>query len=150
MSVTQNVRATAKPRGKPFQKGGDSRRAPGGRKPNPQSITYWLKELGNMTPKAAGELCELYAVELKKGGDKSSIFAVIALRLLMSQMNEPDSRLLEVLLDRTEGKVSQPIEVYDWRKDAEANGIDPDSLADNLFAKVKRKVDADDTGDDRA
>lgn len=36
-------------------------------------------------------------------------------------------------------RVESKVEVYDWRKDAEAAGLNPDTLVDELFAKVKQQ-----------
>lgn len=126
---------SAKPRGRPFAKGQSGN--PGGRPRITNSVTHWLREFGNMTPAALSEICKAYAAELKRGGDSTTMFGLIAVRLLMSQANEPDARLLDVLLDRTEGKVPDKVKLYDWRKDAAAAGVDPDSLVNELFGKVK-------------
>jgi hypothetical protein len=131
----ENSAKTARVVGKPFPKGKSGN--PGGRPKTTNSITHWMREFGNMTPKALADLCDLYAVKLRKGGDSTTMFGLIAVRLLMSQVDEPDSRLLDVLLDRTEGKVPDKLEIADWRKDALEAGIDPDTLASELFAKVK-------------
>lgn len=131
----------AKPRGKPFAKGQSGN--PGGRPKNQQSITYWLNEFGNMTPAQAGALFKLLAKELAKGGDELPIFAIVALRSLVSLMNEPTPGLLLQVLERTEGKVKETLEIVDWRTEAAAAGVNPDALVAELFAKVKH--DAGDT-----
>jgi len=105
--TAQNSRKT--PRGKPFQKGGDPRINAGGRPKNEQSITYWLHEFGNLTPAQLAEQCAQYAAELKKVKGDMPMFAHIAIRALMGQINEPSPGLFALILERTEGKVAQPI-----------------------------------------
>jgi hypothetical protein len=39
---------------------------------------------------------------------------------------------------------SEKVEIFDWRKDAQAAGVDPDSLVAELFSKVPVKDDATD------
>lgn len=133
--IAQNSKTTAKPRGKPFVKGQSGN--PGGRPKNQQSITYWLNEFGNMTPVQAGALFKLLAAQLKKGGDDLPIFAIVALRTLVALMNEPSPGLIAQVLERTEGKVPDKIEIRDWRAEAVAAGLDPDGLVEQLFAKAK-------------
>lgn len=117
----ENSAKAARPVGRPFKKGQSGN--PGGRPKITNSVTYWLREFGNMTPKALADVCSLYSAELKKGGDKTTMFGLIAARLLMSQVNQPDSRLLDVLLDRTEGKVTDKLEVNDMREKADSDLI---------------------------
>lgn len=84
---------------------------PGGRPKNQQSITYWLNEFGNMMPAQLAELCETYAKDLRKVKGEMSMFAHIAVRTLMAQINEPTPGLLAQILDRTEGKVQDKLQV---------------------------------------
>jgi hypothetical protein len=120
----QNVPDRAKPRGKPFQPGDDPRRGKnGGKSKNEHSITYWINEFGNMTPNEVADLCDTFSIELRKGGKKMSFYGIIAIRWLMDQANGVDPRLLELLLDRTEGKVPNKLILDDWRKDAAELGV---------------------------
>lgn len=107
----QNSGVTAKPRGKPFQPGTDERRNAGGRPLNEQSITYWLREFGKLSPSQVADLFDTYAKELRKVKGDMSLFAHIAIRALMAQINEPSPGLLAQILDRTEGKVKDQVEV---------------------------------------
>jgi hypothetical protein len=84
---------------------------PGGRPKNEQSISYWMSEYGNMTPAQLADLCEQYAAQLKKVKGDMSMFAHIAIRALMGQINEPSPGLFALILDRTEGKVKDKLEV---------------------------------------
>ncbi len=128
----QNVRKSDKPRGKPFQSGPDPRRGKsGGRPPNELSITHWLNEFGNKTPGALAKDMEQYAKELKKVKGEMTMFAHIAIRALMGQINEPSPGLLALILERTEGKVTQPIDV-NWREELEKQGVNPATAFDAM------------------
>jgi hypothetical protein len=109
--MAQNSTKTVKPRGKgrPFQKGQSGN--PGGRPKNEQSISYWLAEFGKMTPRELADLCETYAADLKKVKGDMPMFAHIAIRALMGQINEPSPGLFAHILDRTEGKVKDKLEL---------------------------------------
>ena len=84
---------------------------PGGRPKNEQSISYWMSEYGQMTPAQLADLCIQYASELKKVKGEMSMFAHIAIRALMGQINEPTPGLFALILDRTEGKVKDKLEL---------------------------------------
>lgn len=139
----QNQPKAVKNNGKPFAKGDDPRRShAGGRKPNPQSITYWLKEFGNMSPAAVADLCDVYAKELRKGGDKITLFGLVAVRLLMAQVDEPDVALLGLLLDRTEGPLTKSIDVT-WQSELEKNGINPSAAFERMVAAAAAITEQD-------
>ena len=142
-SKSQNTAKTQKRKAPPtaWQKGQSGN--PGGRPKNQQSITYWLNEFGNMTPVQAGKLFKLLARELDKGGDELPVFAIVALRTLVSLMNEPTPGLIAQVLDRTEGKVADKLILEDWRAEAAKYGADPDALVAELFSKVNADPDAE-------
>lgn len=144
-TLTSGKRAKpkAKPRGKPFTGADDPRRGKGGRKPNAQSITAWLQEFAGMTGVELAELCAIYARELRKAGDELPLAALVAIRVLMSLINDPDARLLGQALDRIDGKVIQPVAEMPWREYAKQMGYDPDALmheaeeiVNNRFAEL--------------
>lgn len=114
---------------------------PGGRPKAQKSITYWLDEFGNQTPASlANDLLD-YAKQLRQLKGELPIFGHVAIRTLMAIINEPDARLLAQVLDRTEGKVPDKLMVSDWRQDAQAAGLDPDALVNDLFRKVTSEHD---------
>ena len=124
-TLVSKKRVKQKPRGKPFTGADDPRRGRGGRQPNDQSITVWLQKFAGMTGAELAKLCRIYARELEKAGDELPLAALIAIRVLMELINDPDARLLGQALDRIDGKVKQPIELS-WREKLEGIGIDPD------------------------
>lgn len=82
---------------------------PAGRPPNENSITYWLREFSGMTGKQAAKLCKLWAKELEKGGDDLPMAGLVALKTVMSLINEPTPGLLGHALDRIDGSVEQKV-----------------------------------------
>lgn len=121
----QNSGKREMPRGKRFESGKSGN--PGGRPKNQKSITYWLGLFGNMSGEEVAVACEVYAKEFKKAKGDVPLFAIIAARALLTLMNESEARLLGHVLDRTEGKVTQPLDV-NWRDSARKQGYDPDRL----------------------
>jgi len=70
-------------------------------------------------------------------GDGVTLKQAVILRVYASLLFEPQPGLLNSFMDRADGKLVDKIELYDWRKDAAAVGLDPDALAADLFSKVK-------------
>jgi len=96
--------------GKPFAKGADPRRNAGGRPGNAVSLTHWLREWGGMTPEQAGEMCAVYARELRQVKGDVPLAALAALRVWLAVINEPSPGLFAQLLDRIDGPVPTRIE----------------------------------------
>lgn len=136
---SERKKSTPKSAWKPGQSGN-----PGGRPKNQKSITHWVNEFGNQSPAALSAELKQYAAQLKQVKGDLPIFGHIAIRTLMALINEPDARLLAQVLDRTEGKVSQPVEVYDWRKELEANGYDASAAFERLVAAIAASPRPDD------
>lgn len=128
MNSTLTSGKRAKPRGKPFTGANDPRRGKGGRKPNAHSISAWLQEFAGMTGVELAKLCAVYARDLRKAGDELPLAALVAIRVLMSLINDPDARLLGQALDRIDGKVTQPVTEIPWREYVRQAGYDPDVL----------------------
>ena len=124
----KRAKPKAKPRGKPFTGPDDPRRGKGGRQPNEKSIAFWLQKFAGMTGVELAELCAIYARELRRAGDELPLAALVAIRVLMSLINDPDARLLGQALDRIDGKVVQPVAEMPWREYAKQMGYDPDAL----------------------
>ncbi len=138
--TAQKVPQTVKPRGKPFQPGNDPRRGKsGGRPPSQHSLTYWLKEIGNTSPAALADQFTLYAEQLKQGGDLP-FFALLSVRMLMAMANEPDVALLQLLFERTEGKVADVASEMPWDEFAKTNGV-PQERIEQARKKAKDLAD---------
>lgn len=58
----------------------------------------------------------------------------IVLRVFAALLFEPSPSLFNAVMDRIEGKVSQPVDVS-WREEAKAQGYDPDKIVDE-FART--------------
>ena len=113
---------------------------PGGRPKNQQSITYWLNEYGNVTPAALADQCVQYATELRRVKGDMTMFAHIAVRALMAQVNEPSPGLLAQILERTEGKVADKLIVSTWRDALTQAGADPDSAFQDVIDNITPKL----------
>jgi hypothetical protein len=113
--------------GKPFTGADDPRRFKGGRPPDAESITHWLRTFGPMTPVALAELITTWADQLKEGGDKANFFQLTAARLWMNSVNDGDPRTVEIIQNRLEGKVKDELEV---QGSVEIEGLD------RMLAKV--------------
>jgi hypothetical protein len=100
-----------------------------------------------MTPKEAADYCRAIAGRLASIGDGVTLKEAVVLRIYAALLFEPDARLFNAVMDRDEGKVSQPVEVFDWRKEAERQGYDPNKLyTDMVNAARARLVRAGDGG----
>ena len=113
---------------------------PAGRPREGESWASLIKSIGDMTPKAAAAKCKALAGQMDKLGDGVTLKEAVVLAVYASLMMDPNPGLLNAFMDRAEGKVSQPVAVYDWRKEIIEAGGDPDALVDNLFAKVTEKL----------
>jgi hypothetical protein len=135
--------AKKKPRGKPFQKGEDVRRNAGGRI-HGSGIAKWMREFTEMTPAEAAEACAVYADRFKKMGEGgASLGAMIAACAILGLVDDPDPRLLSVVLDRVDGKVPVKVETEDWRAKAVraiAEGKIDRVIAERVFGKEETKT----------
>lgn len=138
-----------------WRKGGPSPN-PGGRPKQKASIAYWLNEFARMTGAEAAAACAVYAAEFKKSKGPLPLAAIIAARALLELMNEPSPALFGQVLDRIDGKVTQPVDVAIWQAEIvtllRAGQVTPqqvraelgDDLAAELFALAPGVEIADD------
>lgn len=101
------------------------------------------KKIGNMTPREAAEYCHSVAGKIGSIGDKVTLKEAVVLRVFVALIFEPDARLLSVVQDRGEGKVTQPVTEIPWREYVRQAGYDPDRLlkeaeeiVNNRFAEL--------------
>lgn len=97
---------------KPFTGGDDPRRGKGGRTKRDYWITAYLVEFGQLSPSQLAERMELLAKQARKLPKVDMpIFAIIAGRTLLALADDPEAKLLSVVLDRVEGKVVEQLDV---------------------------------------
>lgn len=119
---------------------------PAGAPKRGQSWQEIYKHIGNLTPKEAAEYCHAVAGQLAKIGDKVTLKEAVVLRVYAALLFDPDARLLSVVSDREEGKVSQPVDINianELRQRAEDAGIDirSDPILLALFTALGVSVD---------
>lgn len=144
---TANTSPTVKPKRKappkawkPGQSGN-----PKGAPKRGESWAEIIKRVGEYTPpEAAARSLEL-SKQLLKIGDGVTLKEAAVLRMFGAILFDPQPGLVNILIERAEGKIIQPIELA-WREDAKAAGLPPeviDQMANELFEKAL--ADADDT-----
>lgn len=110
----------------------------GGASPNPkgapkrgQSWKEIYSTIGNLTPKEAAEYCRAVAGKIGSIGDQVTLKEAVVLRVYAALLFDPDARLLSLVMDRDEGKVTQPVEIS-WREQLQGLGIDPDTAVQQV------------------
>ena len=108
-------KATSKKRGNPNWKKGGPSPNPAGAPKRGQSWKELWNEIGNMTPLEAANYCKAIAGQLASIGANVTLKEAVTLRVYAALLFEPDARLLNSVMDRDEGKVTQPMSVETWR-----------------------------------
>ena len=93
-----------KPRGKPFTGKGDPRNGDGAPKRG-ESWAEIIKQVGDMTPKEAANMCRAVAGKLATIGDGVTLKQAVVLRVFAALMFDPQPGLLNSFMERAEGKV---------------------------------------------
>lgn len=126
--VTNKKQTTTKRKGnKKWVKGGASPNPKGAPKRG-QSWKEIYNTIGNLTPKEAAEYCSAVAKKIGTIGDQVTLKEAVVLRVYTALLFDPDARLLNVVMDRDEGKVTQPVTEMPWREYVKDQGYDPDVL----------------------
>lgn len=147
LAVKPNKSAKKKPRGKPFTGKDDPRNGPGAPKRG-QSWAEIIKEIGELTPDEARAMSQKIFAQIQLGNEITLKQAVV-LRVYASMLFEPQPGLINAFMDRADGKVSQPVEVYDWRSEAAKQGYDPNKLYSDLVNAARaRLVESGNSGSD--
>lgn len=145
--VSANRSATDKPKRKAprtaWKKGQSGN--PAGSPKRGESWAEIIKRVGEYTPpEAAARSLEL-SKQLLKIGEGVTLKEAAVLRMFGAILFDPQPGLVNILIERAEGKITQPIELA-WREDARAAGLPPeviDQMANELFDKAL--ADAGDT-----
>lgn len=122
--------AKKKPRGKPFQKGVSGN--PKGAPKRGESWAEIIDRIGNMTPTEAAEHANAIAGKLKQMGSAMTLKEAVVIRGYAALLFEPTSSLMNVYMDRTDGKVKEQIDVT-------SNGQTL-GQADEARAEIQRKL----------
>lgn len=105
-----------RPRGKPFTGKNDPRNNLTGAPKRGESWAEIIKRIGELTPSEAATRSLELAQQLLKIGDGVTLKEAVVLRVYSSLLFEPQPGLFNAFMERTEGKVKQPIEVDDLRE----------------------------------
>ena len=128
-----NSKNTAKkPPGKPFTKG-DPRINRAGAPKRGESWAEIIDRIGNMTPIEAAEHAHAIAGKLKQMGGAMTLKEAVVIRGYAALLFEPTSSLMNVYMDRTDGKVKEQIDVT-------SNGQTLGSAADEARTEIQRKL----------
>jgi hypothetical protein len=100
----------------PFSGVSDPRRGKGGGKKKEQMIGAWLKEYGQLTPDDLAKRCQGLARRWQGLKLQIPVFAIIAHKALLILAKQGrrltlDDELLRIVLDRTEGRVKEELEL---------------------------------------
>lgn len=116
LAVKRETTATKKkPRGRPFTGKNDPRSNNKGAPKRGESWAEIIKRVGEYTPSEAAERSLSLAKQLLEIGDGVTLKEAVTLRVYAALLFEPQPGLFNSVMERTEGKVSQPIEVNDLR-----------------------------------
>lgn len=108
-----------------------------------------IKAIGEMDGPSIAALWDTQHKEFGKLPDGISMKQLVVMTVYAALLREPSPGNWRELMDRAEGKVSQPVEVYDWRTEARKQGYDPDQLYRDLVAAARaRLVQSSDSGSD--
>lgn len=143
MKKSANTKATGKAKRKPpptAWKPGQSGN-PRGAPKRGESWQEIYKKVGDMTPKEAADYCTAVAGQLSKIGTQVTLKEAVVLRVYAALLFEPDARLLNVVMDRDEGKVADKHQIQiDWREQARQDGHDPDEIFRKLVAAALDRI----------
>ena len=104
-----------------------------------ESWAELFKEIGNLTPAAAARKCHAIGAHLAGMGDKITLKEAVVMRVFSALLFEPTSGLLNAVLDRVEGKVSQPIDMT-WREEVRRLGLSPSDVFEEMVQAAMKTL----------
>lgn len=115
--LTVNSRGSAKkkPRGKPFQKGGDSRINLNGAPKRGDSWAETIKAIGEMDGPSIAALWDTQNREFGKLPEGITMKQLVVMTVYASLLREPSPGNWRELMERADGKVTIPIETWQDR-----------------------------------
>lgn len=81
-----------------------------------------------------GEMTDAEFIQLKRNNPTQKQQAIMA--VYMALKNDPQPGVFNAIMERTEGKVADKLEVIDWRAEVKALGKDPDELVRQFAAAM--------------
>jgi hypothetical protein len=76
-----------------------------------------------------------------KIGEGVTLKQAVVLRVYDALLFEPQPGLLNAFMERAEGKMTQPIEVENWRSELEKQGIKASDVFERIVAAVAAEID---------
>lgn len=109
LADNSGVSTKKKPRGRPFPKG-----VSGNPKGAPKRGESWkeiIDRIGAMTPVEAAAHAQAIAGKLKQMGDGITLKEAVVIRGYAALLFEPSSSLMNIYMERTDGKVKEQLDV---------------------------------------
>ena len=141
MSSRIDNKPAAKKRGNPNWKKGGPSPHPQGAPKRGESWAEIIKRFGEMTPAEAAQVSLELSKRLLSIGEGITLKQAVVLRVYDALLFEPQPGLLNAFMERAEGKITQPIEVENWRSELEKQGIKASDVFERIVAAVAAEID---------
>ena len=120
-----SLKPKAKPRGKPWPKGVSGN--PAGAPKRGESWQEIIKRIGELTPGEAAQRSLELSKQLLSIGDGVTLKEAVVLRVYGALLFDPQASLLNSMMDRAEGKITQPMDMT-WRERAVEAGMSKEKI----------------------
>jgi len=104
-----------------------------------ESWAELLSSIGKMTGPELAKHWDTKAKELNKLPKDVTLKELVVISAYVSLLRDFSGSIWDKMMDRSEGKVTQPIEV-DWREEAKRLGADPEALVNEFFTKLDSRI----------
>lgn len=121
---------------------------PAGRPRDGESWATVLTWAANLTGEEAAQIAPTELRQFFRPLRGLQLKQAISLRVMAALLFEPQASLFNAVMERVEGKVTQPIDV-NWREEAKEAGYDPDELV-RQFAAAMVAASVQGSGEDSA